>query len=149
MLSQDSSAVSQRAKVRIIITICYCFLRYCFSKNARDDNSGQRSRCRRCVWLADRRRSFLYWGSPRLFWPNVHIHNLFKQEMSHTFSIKTMWRSFFCALVATVTLSVSKRDCSKKSPFFSWRYSRRWILSGRVSLCFSKSHTIEIGTSSK
>lgn len=26
--------------------------------------------------------------------------------MSHTFSIKTMWRSFFCALVATVTLSV-------------------------------------------
>lgn len=29
------------------------------------------------------------------------------EEMSHHFSIKTMWRSFFCALVATVTLSVS------------------------------------------
>lgn len=28
------------------------------------------------------------------------------EEMTHTFSIKTMWRSFFCALVATVTLSV-------------------------------------------
>ena len=28
------------------------------------------------------------------------------QEMSHFFSIKTMWRSFLCALVATVTLSV-------------------------------------------
>ena len=28
------------------------------------------------------------------------------QEMSHSFSIKTMWRSFFCALMATVTLSV-------------------------------------------
>lgn len=29
------------------------------------------------------------------------------QEMSNNFSIKTLWRSFFCALVATVTLSVS------------------------------------------
>lgn len=29
------------------------------------------------------------------------------EEMSNVFSIKTMWRSFFCALVATVTLSVS------------------------------------------
>lgn len=29
------------------------------------------------------------------------------QEMSHTFSIRTMWRSVFCALVATFTLSVS------------------------------------------
>jgi chloride channel 3/4/5 len=28
------------------------------------------------------------------------------EEMIHTFSIKTMWRSFYCALVATVTLSV-------------------------------------------
>jgi chloride channel 3/4/5 len=28
--------------------------------------------------------------------------------MSHTFSIKTMWRSFFCALMATVTLSVRR-----------------------------------------
>jgi len=26
--------------------------------------------------------------------------------MSHAFSIKTMWRSFFCALMATFTLSV-------------------------------------------
>lgn len=32
------------------------------------------------------------------------------QEMSHTFSIKTMWRSFFCALVATFTLSVSSTN---------------------------------------
>jgi chloride channel 3/4/5 len=29
------------------------------------------------------------------------------EEMSHIFTIKTMWRSFFCALVATVSLSVS------------------------------------------
>ncbi|KAG8214257.1 chloride channel 5 [Butyriboletus roseoflavus] len=28
------------------------------------------------------------------------------EEMSHIFSIKTMWRSFVCALVATFTLSV-------------------------------------------
>jgi H+/Cl- antiporter ClcA len=28
------------------------------------------------------------------------------EEMTNTFSIKTMWRSFFCALVATVTLAV-------------------------------------------
>lgn len=36
------------------------------------------------------------------------------EEMSNVFSIKTMWRSFFCALVATVTLSVrclSVRPC--------------------------------------
>ena len=32
--------------------------------------------------------------------------NLSFQEMSNSFSIKTLWRSFFCALVATVTLSV-------------------------------------------
>lgn len=30
----------------------------------------------------------------------------FVQEMSHTFSIRTMWRSVFCALVATFTLAV-------------------------------------------
>ena len=35
------------------------------------------------------------------------IHLPFSKEMSQMFSIKTMWRSFFCALVATVTLSVS------------------------------------------
>lgn len=28
------------------------------------------------------------------------------QEMSPSFNVKTMWRSFLCALVATVTLSV-------------------------------------------
>lgn len=28
------------------------------------------------------------------------------QEMSHVLSIKTMWRSFFCALVAAFTLAV-------------------------------------------
>lgn len=31
----------------------------------------------------------------------------FQQEMSQMFRIKTMWRSFVCALVATFTLSVS------------------------------------------
>lgn len=36
------------------------------------------------------------------------------EEMSYTFNIKTMWRSFFCALVATFTLSVRG--------FFSSRY---------------------------
>ena len=38
------------------------------------------------------------------------------EEMSHNFSIKTMWRSFFCALVATVTLSVSIRGFSPFQP---------------------------------
>lgn len=36
------------------------------------------------------------------------LHNLDNsKEMTSNFSIKTMWRSFFCALVATVVLSVS------------------------------------------
>jgi chloride channel 3/4/5 len=37
--------------------------------------------------------------------------------MSHTFSIKTMWRSFFCALVATVTLSVRNNLVLSLWPF--------------------------------
>lgn len=41
------------------------------------------------------------------------------QEMSHTFSIKTMWRSFYCALVATVTLSVRFRQLPISSDGFA------------------------------
>ncbi len=41
---------------------------------------------------------------------SVPSPDLVMQEMSHAFSIRTMWRSFFCALMATVTLSVSCRN---------------------------------------
>jgi len=37
------------------------------------------------------------------------------EEMSHNFTVQTMWRSFFCALVATVTLSVSRGKASRGS----------------------------------
>jgi chloride channel 3/4/5 len=40
------------------------------------------------------------------------------EEMSNTFSIKTMWRSFFCALVATVTLAV-RETCSVYPPLLT------------------------------
>lgn len=36
--------------------------------------------------------------------------------MSQSFSIKTLWRSFFCALVATVTLSVGPETLPTGNP---------------------------------
>lgn len=36
--------------------------------------------------------------------------------MSHSFTIKTMWRSMFCALVATFTLSVRMRGVYISTP---------------------------------
>ncbi|KLO20320.1 Cl-channel protein [Schizopora paradoxa] len=48
------------------------------------------------------------------------------EEMSHTFSIKTMWRSFFCALVATVTLSVMNPFRTGKLVLFQVTYDRDW-----------------------
>lgn len=64
--------------------------------------------------------------------------------MTSNFSIKTMWRSFFCALVATVTLSVSSlfymlstfsivETCQAMNPYrsgklvlFQVTYDRDW-----------------------
>ncbi|KAH8119059.1 chloride channel [Phellopilus nigrolimitatus] len=48
------------------------------------------------------------------------------EEMSHTFSIKTMWRSFFCALVATVTLSAMNPFRTGKLVLFQVTYDRDW-----------------------
>ena len=48
------------------------------------------------------------------------------EEMSHIFSIKTMWRSFFCALVATVTLSAMNPYRSGKLVLFQVTYDRDW-----------------------
>jgi len=62
-------------------------------------------------------------GSPCLFC----LHNLMStQEMSHTFSIKTMWRSFFCALIATVTLSAMNPFRTGKLVMFQVTYDRDW-----------------------
>ncbi|KAH9937739.1 Cl-channel protein [Amylocystis lapponica] len=48
------------------------------------------------------------------------------EEMSSIFSIKTMWRSFFCALVATVTLSAMNPYRSGKLVLFQVTYDRDW-----------------------
>jgi len=46
--------------------------------------------------------------------------------MSHNFSIKTMWRSFFCALMATVTLSIMNPFRTGKLVMFQVTYDRDW-----------------------
>ncbi|KAJ7646805.1 Cl-channel protein [Roridomyces roridus] len=48
------------------------------------------------------------------------------EEMSHSFSIKTMWRSFFCALMATFTLSAMNPFRTGKLVMFQVTYDRDW-----------------------
>ncbi|KAF8837685.1 hypothetical protein BDN67DRAFT_1026839 [Paxillus ammoniavirescens] len=48
------------------------------------------------------------------------------EEMSHIFSIRTMWQSFVCALVATFTLSVMNPFRTGKLVLFQVTYSRDW-----------------------
>lgn len=48
------------------------------------------------------------------------------EEMSHNFSIKTTWRSFFCALVATATLSAMNPFRTGKLVLFQVTYDRDW-----------------------
>ncbi|KAF7315867.1 Chloride channel protein [Mycena indigotica] len=48
------------------------------------------------------------------------------EEMSSTFSIKTMWRSFFCALMATFTLSAMNPFRTGKLVLFQVTYDRDW-----------------------
>ncbi|PPQ84600.1 hypothetical protein CVT25_015803 [Psilocybe cyanescens] len=48
------------------------------------------------------------------------------EEMSHTFSIKTMWRSVFCALVATFTLAAMNPFRTGKLVLFQVTYDRDW-----------------------
>ncbi|TFK25180.1 voltage-gated chloride channel [Coprinopsis marcescibilis] len=48
------------------------------------------------------------------------------EEMSHTFSIKTMWKSFFCALIATFTLAAMNPFRTGKLVMFQVTYDRDW-----------------------
>ncbi|KAG8833649.1 glycerol ethanol, ferric requiring protein [Serendipita sp. 399] len=48
------------------------------------------------------------------------------EEMSNTFSIKTLWRSFVCALIATVTLSAMNPFRTGKLVLFQVTYDRDW-----------------------
>lgn len=48
------------------------------------------------------------------------------EEMSPAFSIKTMWRSFLCALVATITLSAMNPFRTGKLVLFQVTYDRDW-----------------------
>ncbi|KAK1225649.1 glycerol ethanol, ferric requiring protein [Marasmius sp. AFHP31] len=48
------------------------------------------------------------------------------EEMSSNFSIKTMWRSFFCALIATFTLSAMNPFRTGKLVLFQVTYDRDW-----------------------
>lgn len=73
------------------------------------------------------------------------------QEMSHAFSIKTMWRSFFCALMATFTLSVRTNFVLLSLEIWCHPCGncRLWtLLELGSSYCF-KWHMIAIGTSSR
>ena len=48
------------------------------------------------------------------------------EEMTLNFPIKTMWRSFFCALVATVTLSAMNPYRTGKLVLFQVHFDRDW-----------------------
>ncbi|PFH49767.1 hypothetical protein AMATHDRAFT_4623 [Amanita thiersii Skay4041] len=48
------------------------------------------------------------------------------EEMSHGFSIRTMWRSFFCALMATFTLAAINPFRTGKLVLFQVTYDRDW-----------------------
>ena len=48
------------------------------------------------------------------------------EEMTVNFPIKTMWRSFFCALVGTVTLSAMNPFRTGKLVLFQVSYDRDW-----------------------
>ncbi|CAA7261789.1 unnamed protein product [Cyclocybe aegerita] len=48
------------------------------------------------------------------------------EEMTHTFSIKAMWKSVFCALVATFTLSAMNPFRTGKLVLFQVTYDRDW-----------------------
>ncbi|KAF8740180.1 hypothetical protein AX14_008366 [Amanita brunnescens Koide BX004] len=48
------------------------------------------------------------------------------EEMGHVFSIRTMWRSFFCALMATFTLATINPFRTGKLVLFQVTYSRDW-----------------------
>ncbi|KAF9527309.1 Cl-channel protein [Crepidotus variabilis] len=48
------------------------------------------------------------------------------EEMTHTFSIRTMWKSTFCALVATFTLSAMNPFRTGKLVLFQVTYDRDW-----------------------
>ncbi|KAM6502118.1 Cl-channel protein [Amanita muscaria] len=48
------------------------------------------------------------------------------EEMSHVFNIRTMWRSFFCALMATFTLAAINPFRTGKLVLFQVTYNRDW-----------------------
>lgn len=48
------------------------------------------------------------------------------EEMTVNFPIKTMWRSFFCALIATMTLSAINPFRTGKLVLFQVSYDRDW-----------------------
>ncbi|KAA1110537.1 glycerol ethanol, ferric requiring protein [Puccinia graminis f. sp. tritici] len=48
------------------------------------------------------------------------------EEMTISFPIKTMWRSFFCAMIATVTLSAVNPFRTGKLVLFQVSYDRDW-----------------------
>ncbi|PNS16047.1 hypothetical protein CAC42_4448 [Sphaceloma murrayae] len=48
------------------------------------------------------------------------------EEMSNYFPLKTLWRSYFCALVATATLSAMNPFRTGQLVMFTVRYDRSW-----------------------
>jgi len=77
--------------------------------------------------------------------------NVERQEMSPSFNTKTMWRSFLCALVATVTLSVRRKpmrsirtDLSVQSGYEPFQDRKTGIVPGHIQprLAFLRDHVL-------
>ncbi|THH01086.1 hypothetical protein EW026_g1533 [Hermanssonia centrifuga] len=62
------------------------------------------------------------------------------EEMTSNFSIKTMWRSFFCALVATVTLSAMNPYRSGKLVLFQGLYGAFMVKFNLQFAAFRRKH---------
>ena len=86
------------------------------------------------------------WGSQSL---EECIQGWRLQEMSSYFPLKTMWRSYFCALVATAVLAVGTDYDWAFAYGIDGPWSRLWTLSGLASLSCSRSDTTDRGISSR
>ena len=104
--SQAHSKSSDVAKANVFPIVVYVLLIVFDRQDSRNHYSGKCRRCGSRVRLSYWRRSILDRGIYNFSKSFMYTHFQVLQEMSHTFSIKTMWRSVFCALVATFTLSV-------------------------------------------
>ena len=58
------------------------------------------------------------------------------EEVSYYFPLKTLWRSFFCALVAAFVLQSINPFGNEHSVLFYVEYSKPWLFFELIPLCF-------------